>query len=133
MGVLLGTAIGIATAATHHGPVYIFRNEHRGSRRLSEKPPEADDRGPMIKAGDGDRYGGGRRYVFDNRGYDVAHGISGSTKQPLTNTVSRNNEWKLFRRHWPAVRDAGGSGNDIQDGRKVRIPNFHESARGDNR
>ena len=127
------TAIGIATAATHHGPVYIFRNEHRGSRRLSEKPPEADDRGPMIKAGDGDRYGGGRRYVFDNRGYDVAHGISGSTKQPLTNTVSRNNEWKLFRRHWPAVRDAGGSGNDIQDGRKVRIPNFHESARGDNR
>jgi hypothetical protein len=125
-------AIGIATAVTHRGPLYVFGNEHRHSRRLSEKPPEADDRGPMIKAGDVDRYGGGRRYIFDNKGYDVAHGISGSTKQPLTNTVSRNNEWKLFRRHWPAVRDAGGSGNDIQDGRKVRIPNFHESARGDN-
>lgn len=127
------TAIGIATAATHHGPLYVFGNEHRGSRKYSEKPAEADDRGPMIKAGDGDKFGGGRRYIFGNRGYDVAHGISGSTKQPLTNTVSRNNEWKLFRRHWPAVRDAGGSGNDIQDDRRVRIPNFHESARGDNR
>ncbi len=127
------TAIGIATAVTHHGPLYVFGNEHRNSRRLSEKAPDADDRGPMIKAGDADRYGGGRRYIFGNKGYDVAHGISGSTKQPLTNTVSRNNEWKLFRRHWPAVRDAGGSGNDIQDGRKARIPNFHESARGDNR
>lgn len=127
------TAIGIATAATHRGPLYVFRNEHRSGRMYSEKPPEADDRGPMIKAGDGERFGGGRRYIFDNRGYDVAHGISGNAKQPLTNTVSRNNEWKLFRRHWPAVRDAGGSGNDLQDDRKVRIPNFHESAQGDNR
>ena len=122
------TAVGIATTVTHHGPLYVFRNTYKEGRKLSERAPEADDRGPMIKAGDGDKVGGGRRYVFDNRAEDVGHFISGNSKQPLTNTVTRNNTWKLFKRHWPAVREAGGGGNDFGDGREVRIPNFSDAA-----
>ncbi len=131
------TAVGIATTVTHYGPLYIFHNRYEKGRKLSERAPEADDRGPMIKAGDADRYGGGRRYVFGNVGLDIGHGISGNSKQPLTNTVSRNNQWKLFKRHWPVYRDAGGRGNDLDDDRRARIPNFDdvrgESGRGDRR
>ena len=120
------TAVGIATTVTHHGPLYIFRNSYRNGRKLSERPPEADDRGPMIKAGDGKGIGGGRRYVFDNSAADVGNFMAGNTGQPLTNTVTRNNSWKLFKRHWPGIHDAGGRGNDFGDGTKVRIPNFDD-------
>jgi hypothetical protein len=131
------TAVGIATAATHHGPLYVFANSYVNGRKLSERAPEADDRGPMIKAGDSERYGGGRRYIFGNAARDVGHGISGNSKQPLTNTISRNNEWRLFKPHWPVYRDGGGRDNDLEDGRRVRIPNFDDrrsqSAGGDSR
>jgi hypothetical protein len=127
------TAVGIGTTVTHHGPLYVFRNTYANGRKLSERPAEGDDRGPMIKAGDGDTHGtklgGGRRYIFYNTGTDVGHGVSGNSRQPLTNTVTRNNVWKLFRPHWGAIRDAGGSGNDFGDGRSVRIPNFDDSSR----
>lgn len=120
------TAVGIGTTVTHHGPLYVFRNTYRNGRKLSERPAEADDRGPMIKAGDGKGIGGGRRYVFDNQALDVGNFIAGNSGQPLTNTVTRNNTWKLFRRHWPAIHEAGGRGNDFGDARKVRIPNFSD-------
>jgi len=40
-------------------------------------------------------------------------GLSGNSKQPLTNTVSRNNIFHVWKRHWPAINEAGGSGNDF--------------------
>jgi hypothetical protein len=146
--------IGIATTVTHHGPLYVFGNRFRAGRKLAERPEAEDERGPMIKAGEGEyrgrKVGGGRRYVFHNVGLDVSNGIAGNTKQPLTNTVSRNNVWMLARRHWPAIHEAGGTGNDLDydlsngklsqrhgvtasdpeagKGRGVRIPNFSEPA-----
>jgi hypothetical protein len=111
--------VGIATTVTHHGPLYVFDNRFRAGQRRADRDAGRDEPGPMVKAGDaevrGRRYGGGRRYVFRNVGTGVAHGIAGSTNQPLTNTVSRDNRWELWRRHWPRVREAGGSGNDLDD------------------
>lgn len=111
--------VGIATTVTHHGPIYIFDNRFHAGRRRADRDPGRDEPGPMIKAGEaevrGRRFGGGRRYVFRNVGIGVAHGIAGNTQQPLTNTVSRNNRWDLWRSHWPRVREAGGSGNDLDE------------------
>lgn len=142
------TAVGIATTVTHHGPIYIFGNTYRKGRKLSERPEQNDDRGPFLKAGEAKDLGGGRRYVFHNTAYDVGNGIAGNSRQPLTNTVSRNNVWMLFKPHWPAIQEAGGHGNDFdydlsngrlaqrhgisasnqRDGgrRGVRIPNFDD-------
>src|SRR6185503_9867630 len=78
-------------------------------------------------------------------------GIAGNSKQPLTNTVSRNNIFQVWRGHWPAINEAGGSGNDfdydLSNGRLsekhgvsggadkgldrgVRIPNFNDNFSG---
>ena len=148
------TATGIATTVTHWGPVYIFRNVYNRSRMKSERPPESDDRGPFAKAGSTDKYGNGRRYVFHNSVLQpdgkngAGTGIAGNSKQPLTNTVSRNNIFMLWRPHWPAINEAGGSGNDFDYDlsnaklsekhgmsggadkgvdRGVRIPNFNDN------
>ncbi|HYD57025.1 MAG TPA: right-handed parallel beta-helix repeat-containing protein [Burkholderiales bacterium] len=136
------TAVGIGTTVTHHGPLYVFGNTYRNGRKLSERAPQNDDRGPFLKAGSGDGVGGGRRYVFDNAAYDVGNGIAGNSRQPLTNTVSRNNVWMLFKPHWPAILEAGGSGNDFDydrsngrlaqrnAGKQVRLPNFSDRRSG---
>lgn len=120
------TAIGIATTVTHHGPIYLFRNVYARSRKLSERPADRDDRGPMFKAGDKDGYGGGRRYVFHNTSLQprpaagarlpagAGAGLSGNTGQPLANTVSRNNIFYVWRPDWPAIRETGrGAPNDF--------------------
>ena len=148
------TGTGIATTVTHWGPVYIFRNVYDHSRMKSERPPEQDDRGPFAKAGSTEKFGNGRRYVFHNTvrqpgsNLGAGAGISGNSKQPLTNTVSRNNVFLVWRGHWPAINEANGSGNDLDydlsngklserhgvrgsdpsDGvdRGVRIPNFND-------
>jgi hypothetical protein len=151
------TATGIATTATHFGPVYIFRNVYNRSRMKSERPADSDDRGPFAKAGSTDKWGNGRRYVFHNSvlqpdgNKGAGAGIAGNSKQPLTNTVSRNNIFQVWRGHWPAINEAGGSGNDLDydlsNGRLaqkhgvsggagagidrgVRIPNFNDSFMG---
>jgi hypothetical protein len=113
------TATGIASTVTHYGPLYIFRNVYARSRKLSERPIDADDRGPFAKAGATKEWGNGRRYVFHNtllqpegnRG--AGQGISGNSGQPLTNTVTRNNIWTLWKPHWDAINEAGGGGNDF--------------------
>ena len=116
------TGTGVATTATHAGPVYIFRNVYNRSRMMSERPADADDRGPFAKAGSTPEWGGGRRYVFHNTllqnfdskfGSGAGAGIAGNSKQPLTNTVSRNNIWHIWKPHWAAIHEAGGSGNDF--------------------
>ena len=150
------TAVGIATTVTHAGPVYIFRNVYNRSRKLSQRAPDQDDRGPFFKAGASDKWGGGRRYVFHNTSLQpggnqgAGQGISGNSSQPLTNTVTRNNIWHIWKPHWEPINEAGGSGNDFDydlyngrlkspqkhgaqfsgtpDGKDkgVRIPNFND-------
>jgi hypothetical protein len=121
------TAIGIASTVTHHGPLYLFRNVYARSRKLSEREPDRDDRGPMFKAGDKDAFGGGRRYVFHNTALQprpergarlpggAGAGISGNTRQPLTNTVLRNNIFQVWRPDWPSIRETGPGGNNDAD------------------
>ncbi|HET7365232.1 MAG TPA: hypothetical protein VFJ70_16815 [Burkholderiales bacterium] len=113
------TATGVASTVTHNGPLYIFRNVYARSRKMSERSPDADDRGPFAKAGASKEWGGGRRYVFHNtllqpdgnRG--AGGGISGNSNEPLTNTVTRNNIWYIWKPHWESINEAGGSGNDF--------------------
>ena len=113
------TATGIASTVTHVGPLYVFRNVYARSRMLSERAPEADDRGPFAKAGATSEWGGGRRYVFHNTllqpggNGGAGTGISGAGNQPLTNTVTRNNIWFIWKAHWPSIQEDGGSGNDF--------------------
>jgi hypothetical protein len=138
------TATGVATTVTHAGPVYIFRNVYNRSRMHSERAPDADDRGPFAKAGSGKEFGDGRRYVFHNTllqpngNGGAGAGISGSPSEPVTNTVSRNNLWNIWKAHWEAIADAGGRGNDFGNDLRnadtklgidkgVRIANFNDS------
>src|SRR3954468_10556302 len=117
------TGTGIASTVTHNGPLYIFRNVYARSRKLSERPIDADDRGPFAKAGATKEWGNGRRYVFHNTllqpegkgnsGGGAGQGISGNSGQPLTNTVTRNNIWTIWKPHWDAINEAGGAGNDF--------------------
>src|SRR5258706_3586633 len=155
------TGTGIASTVTHWGPLYIFRNVYNHSPMRSQPPPDADDRGPFFKAGSGDKYGNGRRYIFHNTAMQptgsgqyplgAGTGIIGNSKQPLTNTVSRNNVFQALRRNWAAINEAGGSGNDfdydVSNGklsephgisggpdagidRGVRLPNFNDNFQG---
>ena len=109
----------MASTVTHHGPLYVFRNVYNRSRKLSERAPDADDRGPFAKAGATREWGGGRRYFFHNtllqpgNSQGAGNGISGNSGQPLTNTVSRNNLWQVWKSHWESINEAGGSGNDF--------------------
>ncbi len=118
------TAIGIASTVTHHGPLYVFRNVYNRSRKL-EGAPDADDRGPFFKSGSGGSNAGhGRRYVFHNtalqpsvsgatNGGGAGIGIAGNTNEPLTNTVTRNNIFHIWRSTWPSISQNGtGFGND---------------------
>ncbi len=117
--------IAIASTVTHHGPLYLFRNVFNRSRKLSERPADADDRGPMFKAGASPQFGHGRRYVFHNTALQAppaegarlpqgaGNGIAGNTNQPLTNTISRNNIFQVWKPGWESIREAGGSGNDF--------------------
>ncbi|HTM61901.1 MAG TPA: hypothetical protein VL199_16230 [Burkholderiales bacterium] len=111
------TATGVASTVTHNGPLYVFRNVYARSRKMSERAPEADDRGPFAKAGRTDEWGGGRRYFFHNTSLGgpqgAGQGISGNSGQPLTNSVSRNNLWLIWKSGWEAINEAGGSGNDF--------------------
>ena len=113
------TATGVASTVTHFGPLYVFRNVYARSRKMSERVPDADDRGPFAKAGASQEWGGGRRYFFHNtvlqpgNSLGAGGGISGNSGQPLTNTVSRNNIWQIWKAHWESINEAGGSGNDF--------------------
>lgn len=141
------TAIGIASTVTHYGPLYLFRNVYARSRKLSEREPDRDDRGPMFKAGAHEKFGGGRRYVFHNTALQprpepgarlpggAGGGISGNTRQPLTNTVTRNNIFHVWRPDWPSIRETGpGGGNDadydLYNGRIVERVEQRHGVRG---
>ncbi len=118
------TAIGIASTVTHHGPIYIYRNVYNRSRKL-EGSPDSDDRGPLFKAGSGgSNAGNGRRYVFHNTALQpnigaanpggAGGGIAGNSNEPLTNTVTRNNIFHVWKSGWQSVRQtSSGFGNDV--------------------
>jgi hypothetical protein len=116
------TMVGIATTATHVGPVYIFRNVLNRSRYSSLVSTDADQAGPFGKSGTSTTFGNGRRYVFHNTtlqatapgatlSLGAAHGLVGPGV-PMTNTVSRNNIWHIKRSGNSAISEQGGSGND---------------------
>lgn len=77
----------IATACTSKGPLYIFRNVFGESRRTHKDPLG----GSMIKTGQRDEFGGGRKFVFHNTAIQpngAFHVFSGHVNP---NTVTRNN------------------------------------------
>jgi hypothetical protein len=94
----------IATACTSKGPLYIFRNVFGESRRTHRNPLG----GSMIKVGQRDEFGGGRKFVFHNTAVQpkgAFHVFSGHVNP---NTVTRNN-----------IFDCPGR---LTSSRKVQIP-----------
>ena len=77
----------IATACTSKGPLYIFRNVFGESRRTHRDPLG----GSMIKVGQRNEFGEGRKFVFHNTAIQpkgAFHVFSGHVNP---NTVTRNN------------------------------------------
>ena len=77
----------IATACTSKGPLYIFRNVFGESRRTHRDLLG----GSMIKVGERNEFGGGRKFVFHNTAIQpkgAFHVFSGHVNP---NTVTRNN------------------------------------------
>jgi hypothetical protein len=116
---------GIATTIVGVGPVYLFRNVYNRSRMRYLTSLDADDRGPMFKSGSDTSVGNGRRYVFHNTslqptasgsnfGLGAGSGIHGSSTNPLTNTVSRNNIYNIWKSGWDSIdQTSSGFGNDV--------------------
>jgi hypothetical protein len=77
--------VGIATAATFKGPLYIFRNVIAESRRTHRQVVG----GTMIKTGDRD-FGGGRRFVFHNTALQP-NGVLNIFGAATANCITRNN------------------------------------------
>jgi hypothetical protein len=118
------TATGIASTVNSVGPLYIFRNVYDQSRKRYLSSPDSDDRGPFFKSGSDTGVGNGRRFVFHNTSLQAANpggqfplgagaGLEGTGGNPLTNTVSRNNIYYIWKSNWSSVDQRGGSGNDV--------------------
>jgi hypothetical protein len=120
------TTTGVATTASHAGPVYIWRNVWNRARTYSHVALDSDQRNYMFKSGTQSGFGNGRRYVFHNTMLQAdplpgslypqggGEGISGPTSTSvLTNTVSRNNILHIWKSWWPSIDSKGGAGNDL--------------------
>jgi hypothetical protein len=117
------TAVGVASTLTATGPVYLFRNVQNRSRHFSHVPPDSDQRNVFSKSGS-TSLGGGRRYVLHNTllqatepgsiyGLGAGHAIGGTgSTQPVTNTVSRNNIFQIWKSSDTEFYQLG-SGNDF--------------------
>jgi len=81
------TAQHIAVACTSKGPLYIFRNVF-GLSRWTHKDPLG---GCMIKVGERDAFGGGRRFVFHNTALQPKGSFHVFSGHVNPNTVTRNN------------------------------------------
>ena len=122
------TAVGIATTATHVGPVYIFRNVMNRAKQYPQNASDDDGTfgAAFAKSGTTTSYGGGRRYILHNTLlqappppgslYTIGAGIGvkGNGGQPMTHTVSRNNIFHI-NKSWRAAIDERGTGvaNDL--------------------
>jgi hypothetical protein len=119
------TATGVASTVNSVGPLYIFRNVYDQSRKLYLTSTDSDDRGPFFKSGTDTSVGNGRRYVFHNTSLQAPNpngtlplgagaGLEGTGTNPLTNTVSRNNIYWIWKSWWDSVeQNSGGFGNDV--------------------
>jgi hypothetical protein len=118
------TATGVATTVTNRGPVYVWRNVYNHSRQLSERAPDEDDRNTFAKSATGQGFGDGRRYVFHNTllqappasGSTLTSGAGLGINGPggqLTNTVTRNNIFHIWKSWWSSVASGGGANNDV--------------------
>ncbi|HZQ35775.1 MAG TPA: right-handed parallel beta-helix repeat-containing protein, partial [Dehalococcoidia bacterium] len=105
---------GIASTVNSVGPLYIFRNVYNRSRMRYLTSLDSDDRGPFFKSGSDTSIGNGRRYVFHNtslqptqsgtnNGLGAGSGIHGTGGNPLTNTISRNNIYWIWKSSWDSV------------------------------
>jgi hypothetical protein len=95
------------------------------SRNLSKNTLDADSRLYAFKTGNSS-VGDGRRYFFHNTllqatppaGSTYSLGAGQGLSAPgggqiLTNTVSRNNIFHIWKTWWTSVADLGGAGNDF--------------------
>ena len=100
------TYIAVASTVTHVGPLYVFRNVYNRG-------------GTFGKSGQKAGYGGGRRYFLHNTllqpsgGAGANEGIKGNTNEPMTNSVSRNNNWHVSSSGGMAIGVIGGSENNF--------------------
>ena len=117
------TTTGVASTVTATGPVYIFRNVYNRSRMLKGSSLDTDTRNVFAKSGaQSTTIGWGRRYIFHNTllqatqsgatlplgaGSGIAN--AGTT---ITNTVSRNNIFQIWKPWW-TVYNGAVSGNDF--------------------
>jgi hypothetical protein len=97
--------VGIATASTFKGPLYIFRNVTGESRRGHRNSTG----GNMIKTGDRD-FAGGRRFVFHNTAVQP-NGVLNIISASTTNIVTRNNIFDCAGRLAPLPRDENVTGD----------------------
>ncbi|HEY5898098.1 MAG TPA: hypothetical protein VIV54_11060 [Burkholderiales bacterium] len=115
---------GISSSLDSVGPLYIFRNVYDQSRKLYMALADRDDRGPFFKAGTDATVGNGRRYVFHNTSLQAPNaggsfplgagaGLTYTGTNPLTNTVSRNNIYYIWKSNWESVAASSGTGNDV--------------------
>lgn len=134
------TTTGVATTVAHVGPVYIFRNVYNRSRQYSHRPLDEDERNVFAKSGTTAKWGGGRRYIFHNTLLQAPPGaggrfplgaggaIHGSGRgEPVTNTVSRNNIFQVWKPHWDVIAGVGADddfGYDLYNG-KIAAPERH--------
>jgi hypothetical protein len=119
------TGTGIASTVDSVGPMYIFRNVYNRSRMRYLTTYDNDDRGPFFKSGTDTSVGNGRRYVFHNtslqpsdpsaqQGLGAGGGVVGTGSNSVTNTVSRNNIFMIFKSWWASVdQGSSGFGNDM--------------------
>jgi hypothetical protein len=77
----------VATACTSKGPLYIFRNVFGSSRRTQKNPLG----GSMIKTGQRNEFGGGRKFIFHNTALQPGGAFHVFSSHPDPNTVTRNN------------------------------------------
>jgi hypothetical protein len=78
---------GIATASTSKGPLYIYRNVLGESRSGHNNSLG----GAVIKTGERDEFGGGRRYVFHNTALQPGGASDAFTGHVNPNCITRNN------------------------------------------
>jgi hypothetical protein len=120
------TGTGIASTLDSVGPLYIFRNVYDQSRMHYLSSTDSDDRGPFFKAGTDTSVGNGRRYVFHNTSLQAPNpggsfplgageGLAGTGSNPLTNTVSRNNIFYIWKTNWESVGGRTGAFGDDAD------------------
>src|SRR5258706_10095177 len=123
---LTQTGTGIASTVDSVGPLYIFRNGYDRNRMHYLSSLDSDDRGPFFKSGSQDStIGDGRRYVFHNTSLQArdpsaanvlgaSGGVQGTGIAPMTDTVSRNNIFWIWKPSYTSVEQrSGGHDNDV--------------------